>query len=428
MTQLLAVYRKRLKLDERGSIMPVMAALLLISTVGGALAVDLTRAYTLREQLQTAADSAALAAATMLPDTRKAEQIALAYVAKNMPDYGQILRREDITFGQWSSAAREMVAGDSNPNAVQVITRLAETNGNAITTLFSGILGTETMDISAKSTAGRGTASCVLALDPNADGALDLDGAANLEAYLCGIQVNSRSSSALRVQGNGSIAAGSICVSGGASLGGPGLINPDPVTYCPTSSDPLADLEPPDFGSCDHNNASFKKTFISLDPGVYCGGLDIGTKSEIMLNPGIYVIKDGAFSIESDGLVVGEGVAIYLTGPGAVLDFKAKSSVSLTAPSGGPLAGILFFQDRHFGGTHDWKSNVPNELHGTIYLPGGDLVSKSENAMTPINSCNVLIARSIAFQSKGGASIDLTADDCRSKLPSAVLGRVALLE
>ena len=71
---------------------------------------------------------------------------------------------------------------------------------------------------------------------------------------------------------------------------------------------------------------------------------------------------------------------------------------------------------------------LPSELHGTIYLPGGDLVSKSDNAMTPVDSCNVLIAKSITFQSKGGASIDLTGDECRSNLPSAVLGRVALLE
>jgi hypothetical protein len=59
-----------------------------------------------------------------------------------------------------------------------------------------------------------------------------------------------------------------------------------------------------------------------------------------------------------------------------------------------------------------------------ILLHGGRILSNGDFS----NSCNVLIAKSITFQSKGGASIDFTGDECRSNLPSAVPGRVALLE
>jgi hypothetical protein len=254
-----------------------------------------------------------------------------------------------------------------------------------------------------------------------------LAGKSLLEAYECGVQINSRSTSALTIKSGGAITAGAICVAGDAAIAGTGMASPEPVTYCPSASDPLADLIAPDYGACDHDHAVFESSAVSLDAGVYCGGLDVGAGATVTLNPGLYVIKDGAFSIKSDGAVSGTDVAIYLTGTDAVLDFKANSSVALTAPISGPLAGILIFQDRKFGGIHDWKSKVPTELHGTIYLPAGDLVSKSDNAMTPVDSCNVLIANSIAFENKGGASIDLTAGDCRSKLPAAVLGRVSLL-
>jgi Flp pilus assembly protein TadG len=140
---------RRLRLDQRGSIMPIMAVLILVSAIGGAVAVDLTRAHALREQLQTAADSAALAAATMLPDTEQAAALALAYVAKNMPEKGEVLRAYDITFGRWNAAGRAVVTTEANPNVVQVVTRLAEANNNAVTTLMAGILGVDSMDVSA---------------------------------------------------------------------------------------------------------------------------------------------------------------------------------------------------------------------------------------------------------------------------------------
>lgn len=121
-------------------------------------------------------------------------------------------------------------------------------------------------------------------------------------------------------------------------------------------------------------------------------------------------------------------MTFYLTGSKSVLSFQDGTSLSLSAPAGGALAGILFFQDRAFGGTHQWHSSSPSELQGTIYLPGGEFVSAGTNSMTPLSSCNVIIANTIEFDADSGVSIDLSGSDCRSSLPTAVLGTVALLQ
>ena len=126
--------------------------------------------------------------------------------------------------------------------------------------------------------------------------------------------------------------------------------------------------------------------------------------------------------------MTGDEVTFFLTGDTALVNFSDNSELALTAPTDGDLAGILVYQDRNFGGNHIWDSDAPNTLHGTIYLPEGTLKSQSSNAITPVNSCNVLIAKQIHLDRHSSVSIDLSQDHCKQYLPAAVLGTVALLD
>ena len=63
--------------------LPSMAMLVLMTTAGAALAVDITRAYSIKAELQAAADSAALAAALKLPDLDAARKAGMRYAGKN---------------------------------------------------------------------------------------------------------------------------------------------------------------------------------------------------------------------------------------------------------------------------------------------------------------------------------------------------------
>jgi uncharacterized membrane protein len=106
-----------------------------------ALAVDMSFAYVLRNNLQIAADSAALAAVSQLPDETAGRVEAKVYAANNMSTeiHGTILKDEDLKFGNWDGATRTFTPGVNPVNAANVTLRRAEANANAAPAFFGQI-------------------------------------------------------------------------------------------------------------------------------------------------------------------------------------------------------------------------------------------------------------------------------------------------
>lgn len=414
--------------DQQGSMLPMLAAVIMLATAGGVFAVDMTRAYAFQSQLQFTADAAALAAAVNLPDVDAARKAAYHYASINMPNFSEVISADDIEFGHWNPDTRTIEADENAADALRVTARLSEKNGNAITTLFAGIFGSERLDIAASAVAGKRSANCILALEPEEPDGLGMDIAAEIEALNCSVQVNSRHKHAFRIWLGSKFLASGLCVTGGAYLSGWASISPEPTLGCPPQLDPLANLAAPDVGGCDFEDNEFVAHHGTLQPGVYCGGLTVRKDSNLILAAGTYVIKDGPLSIQDSAKLSGDGVTFFLTGDDALLRFDDNSSLTLTAPTDGAMTGILVFQDRNYGGHHVWDSRAPTELYGTVYLPEGELLSQSSNAITPVGSCNVLIAKRLHFKFRSGVSIDLGRTECQQYLPSAVLGTVALLD
>lgn len=154
--QSLRVLACRFGYDVRGSIMPMIALSLTVILGFAALAIDVGQERTLHAQLAATADAAALAAASQLPNEKKALAKALEYAVKNMPPEanGTVLTNEDVVFGTWYEGRREFVAGGPFTNAVQVTVRRAVQNGNPSPTFFLHIFGKDHADISAQSLAG----------------------------------------------------------------------------------------------------------------------------------------------------------------------------------------------------------------------------------------------------------------------------------
>lgn len=407
--------------------MPVMAAALVVATAGAAFAVDMSRAYSFKGQLQIAADAAALAAAVNLPDVDAAREAARRYAAINMPEFANLISADDIKFGHWDPETQTITPDAQGPSALKVTARLSDANGNAPGTLFAGLIGHDFLDIASSAIAGKRSAMCILALEQEGADALGMDFSASIEAENCTVQVNSRHDWAFRIWAGGKVAAGGLCVTGGAYLSRWATVDPEATLGCPPQPDPLADLEAPEVGDCNFNNSVFSNHHGTLQPGVYCGGLQIAGDSRVTLAAGTYIIKDGPLALTGNSQITGEGVTFFLTGDDALIRFDEMSSLTLRAPTSGAMEGILVFQDRDYEGHHVWDSNAPTELYGTIYLPKGRLLSQSSSSITPVDSCNVLITRSMHFTFRSGVSIDLGRDDCRDYLPSAVLGAVALL-
>jgi len=146
----------RFRRDDRGSVLPMVALSLTVILGFAALAIDVGQERTLHAQLEATADSAALAAASQLPNEKKARDAALEYAEKNMPaeQNGTVLTDADIVFGTWYEGRREFVAGGPFTNAVQVTVRRDQQNGNPAPTFFLQIFGKDHADISAESLAG----------------------------------------------------------------------------------------------------------------------------------------------------------------------------------------------------------------------------------------------------------------------------------
>ena len=112
----------------------------------------------------------------------------------------------------------------------------------------------------------------------------------------------------------------------------------------------------------------------SFAPGVFCEKLEIKDGATVTLEPGIHVIRDTEFIINSGGRVIAQNVMIYLQDNRSRINFNGGSSIDLRAPATGGYAGIAVFQDRSAATDyHILNSNSSSRIEGVVYLPNNDL-------------------------------------------------------
>ena len=157
-----------------------------------------------------------------------------------------------------------------------------------------------------------------------------------------------------------------------------------------------------------------------LQPGVYCGGLDIDGDARVTLQAGVYVMKDVPLRIYGNNRVTGEGVGLSITGNDAVIDFDSNVAVDLTAPEDGPLAGIVFFEDRTAPllRTHQLNSNSVGRLEGAIYLSRGRLSLDSNSTIAAASAFTDVVVRQLDLDSN--AELVLNTDYASSDVPRAL--------
>ena len=243
--------------------------------------------------------------------------------------------------------------------------------------MFSAIMGNTSGLVAARSTAVlTGASDCIYALDPHMPGAVSIGGTASLTSS-CGIYVNSDNSSALGTNGGGALSAPEYDVVGGVNTHY--ALSPTPNTGVSPVSDPLASLPVPASGPyhCDYTNYNPPGwSNPTLDPGVYCGGINVGNNT-YTLNPGNYILVGGGLATQSaNSHISGDGVMFYntfgSTDQGTFsynqINIAANSTVSLKAPNTGTYAGILFFEDRSAPARTDTYGGGSTAVYqGTIY-------------------------------------------------------------
>ena len=262
-----------------------------------------------------------------------------------------------------------------------------------------------------------GAPICVIGLEQDQNSTIDMDKSASLSAPNCSIYSNSKKQFGLVAKNFAVIKAAFICSAGGKSSPGPGSFSPEPKVDCPVLPDPMASRMQPTAGGCVGNNLVINGLMTTLSPGTYCGGLTITNSAKVTLNPGIYIFKDGPLIVSGGGTMTGVNVGMHFSGVGATLKFDPNSSIALTAPKSGDMAGVLISEGRTnpVGQQFDILSNNARTLLGTIYLPNGRLHVGANAPVGDQSAYTIVVAR--RFTLSEGPTMVLNTNYSSSDIP-----------
>ena len=386
------------KSRRRGSVAIQIGILMTILIGMAGLGTEIPYLMFKHRQMQTAADSAALSAAVALTQgypaiTTEANGIAAALGFVNGTGNVTVTVNNPPKSGSYTS----------NSSAVEVIVTQPQT------LKMAGLLGVSQYNLSARAVALAGSSSgggyCILSTDPIGQGwsvsGVGLWGGVVVTMTGCGMAVNASGSRALTLQSGGTLNAPLVSIVGQlnnvwSTVNVTSLkMNQQPV------SDPYANVAMPSAGTgCGTNGTSgywASPSQLTLSPGIYCNGLSFGGGYTWTLQPGIYYIKSGQFNVAGGASLIGTGVTIVLTAMDGTSNYATFSitngtTLTLSAPTTGQTAGILFFGDRNApsSNTNVLSGFTTANLQGAIYLPT-QTMQYGSSAGT-ITGCQQLIA------------------------------------
>jgi Flp pilus assembly protein TadG len=377
-----------LRLDDRGGV-AMMTALVVPTLLGFVgLGTELGLWMYSRQNMQGAADSAALAGAAAVVAGDKTRLTAEAKTVAGR--YGLVDATGGVTVTVNNPPASGTLKGDTS--AVEVVLSQPQVR------LFSALFLSEDVTISARAVAKIGNAgnACVLALDTTASGALSAAGNPNVVLNGCSIAVNSDSASAMTLSGSAKISADSANVVGGISGAAKLTTANGANTGTPATPDPYASTAMPPVGSCDQTKFTAKNK-VTLSPGVYCNGVKFNAGADVTLSAGTYIIDGGSFDVAGGASIKGTGVTLVLTN-GADATVNGGATIDLTAPTTGSLAGITIFADRALPTSTLLKFNggSSQNITGVLYAPTAS-VTYTGGATTGGSTCMQLVARLVDF-------------------------------
>lgn len=373
---------------RRGQIMVLFAMMVPTVLAFMGLSLDVGRYYHIKRRMQTAADAGAMGGAHEL--WRRNFDLITPAAKGDSGLNGFKDGSNSVTVIVNRPPATGARAGDAS--FVEVIVE------QPVPSIMLRYFGPESATVRARGVAGMVAwgDGCVLALDPLRKGALTVAGTATLTSS-CGVMVNSIDDRALTVNGGGCIYAtggSGIGVTGSyISNGSANCTYPPPTADTPPALNPLAYMAKPVAlaGTPTFNNKTLTsggsrtdEPFIELLPGIYTGGIKIAGANVTFL-PGTYIMDGGGFEVTGNSIINGDGVTFFSTkfasggggGGGAPLQcgeihIGGDVTATLSAPSEGPYAGMLFWMDNNCPYKTPGSEIVgtsASKLVGALYFP-----------------------------------------------------------
>jgi Flp pilus assembly protein TadG len=428
----IAARARRIYRSEEGVVAIQMALVMPLLIGMGALAIDIGFVLGKQRQMQSAADAAAYSAAIAKSSGHPTPISTEAYAVAGQVGFVTGSNGVTVTVNNPPVNPPASATDAANTAAVQVIIQQPQTLPlvGAVCALIPGATcsGAFTVGAQAVATVGSGTA-CALQLNGGVTPGVTIGNGATVSLTTCGLGVNSTGGNALQMSGGAQLnlnGGQAVSVVGGASITNGAAINLSSALHTSQAvmTDPYAGVAMPTSSGCTYLNQTYGTPKPTMSPGTYCNvSFSYGT---VTMNPGVYIINQGNFSVGGGVTLTGTGVTIVLTGSGgtyATVTISNGVSVTLSAPTTGATAGIVFFGDRNapVSNIDSLTGGATMNVTGAFYFPTQQ-VSFAGGTSNP-SGCTQLIAGVIQFQ--GGANFS---NNCPGVGTTAIGGVTALIE
>ncbi len=370
--------------------MGVAVTLMLLPIMGGvALAVDYGSMSRQHAELQSALDAASLEMAVHLysePNDDALRARGLRILQANLP----------VPAVDWNEKGATLIyhgvatdSGGQHHLSTEAVWRYS-----FAFPLPYAIAEHSDLRVRARVSASAGDTACVYALNHTASRALQAGGSTTVTMDGCVIASNSTALDAVYVGGSARLAADCIQSSGGIAATS-GLTtkcaqNRERAWRLPDPFRDLVDPAPPILMSAGGSS--------SLSPGRYN---NLTLNGDRTLLPGLYYIE-GSLTVQ--GNVTGTGVTIFMKN-GAVKT-NGNANLSLSAPTEGPYAGMLFWSSQTNTSSHSFNGNGLTDLNGFLYFPRGDLTFNGNNGTS--STCLRIVADTIKMTGNSSMRSDCT--------------------
>lgn len=250
-------------------------------------------------------------------------------------------------------------------------------------------------------------------MHPSANGALSMSGNGRILLPSGQIFVNSTHNNALTASGNALFDVSAIHIRGGARFSGQASCTGQIIPANSPYEDPLAHTAIPDgSGMPNYGNRSINGGNVILQPGRY-GSISISAHPTVTFQPGTYVIN--SLSVSGHGNIVGDGVTLVLHQNS--ISMSGQSTVTLSPPAAGPLAGVVIAQRAGNSSNMSLSGGGSLNITGAIYAPGAS-ISLSGNgtvaAEGPLMG-DLIIARTATLS--GNGTIRVGRNNMRTVIP-----------
>jgi len=407
--------------SNHGNVMVLAAACMPLIVGAAAIGVDTIQLTLAKRELQRSADAAALAGAYA--------------IVQSMPPAAAVDRdlalNNKITLSTTRTVENPTTWGTpvkTDSRAVRVVLTAQRS------TPFWGLFNHSSTPVSVEAKAAYVYLGefCMVSLTSDSSVGVTFQGNTTMNLG-CGVESNSKGSTAISAGGSASVTASPIAAVGGVPSSSSYASGTTLLPYSPPISDPFSYLPSPATPPSDcvklnlNPQGNQTVTFPTLGASrSYCvagsnnGNNDAKIQSNITFPDDVTVYIQGGTLDIGPATVTGNHVSFVLTTPSnsssgvAAMSMNANAVLNLTAQTTGTYAGVLFYQDPRVtsGTTTTINGNSGATLKGAFYFPKGDLVFNGNSGMT-IN-CLQLVALHLSFS--GSSTITNT---CPSTDPTS---------